>query len=155
MNSILGKTHYIRYLIKVIKEKNLIYLPPDMANDFSKPALLTFLLKHPNSILIIEDAENIVRDRTDLKFNPTQAVANLLNLSDGLLNDALSMQIIATFNCELSSIDQALLRPGRLIAIHAFDRLPIDNAKRLSKSLDLGEDHVTTPMTLAEIYNCF
>ena len=124
-----------------------------MAKDLSKPTFLTFLLKHPNSILIIEDAENIVHDRTDLQVNSTQAVANLLNLSDGLLNDALSMQIIATFNSELSSVDQALLRPGRLIAAHAFDRLPIDNAKRLSKNLGFGDEHITTPMTLAEIYN--
>ena len=36
-------------------------------------------MEYPDSILIIEDAENIIKDRTDASA-PTQAVANLLNL---------------------------------------------------------------------------
>lgn len=149
----LGKTHYIRYLIEHIKDKTLIYVPPDLAKDLSKPSFLSFLFQHPNSILIIEDAENIVRDRASNIFNPSQAVANLLNLSDGLLNDALSMQIIATFNCPLSNLDAALLRPGRLIAIHEFDRLDVPTSRLLSEKLGFPTEPITEPMTLADIYN--
>lgn len=150
---LIGKTHYIRYLIEKINEKKLIYLPPDMAKELSKPTFLAFLLQCPNSILIIEDAENIIRDRSSAIFNPTQAVANLLNLSDGLLNDALAIQIVATFNCDLTTVDSALLRPGRLIANHAFDKLDVSTAKRLSEKLGYGVEHITEPMTLADIYN--
>ncbi len=124
-----------------------------MAKDISNPEFLTFLLTHPNSILLIEDAENIMRDRTEIKFDTSQAVANLLNLSDGLLGDAMHMQIIATFNCNLGAIDKALLRKGRLIANYEFGKLNVENAKILSEKLGLGIEHISIPMTLAEIYN--
>ena len=74
-----GKTHYIRYLIQEIKDKTLIYIPPDMAKEISSPQFLPFLMEYPDSILIIEDAENIIKDRNET-LNPNQAVANLLNL---------------------------------------------------------------------------
>jgi hypothetical protein len=49
-------------------------------------------------------------------------------------------------------IDTALLRKGRLIAEHKFDKLKINDANKLIKHL--GMDHVVTDnMTLTEIYN--
>ncbi|CAF0843277.1 unnamed protein product [Adineta ricciae] len=148
-----GKTHYIRYLIGEIDDKSLIYLPPDMAKDLTKPEVLTFLLGHPNSILVIEDAENIIGDRSEQVLNMNQAVANILNLSDGLLGDAIHMQIIATFNCDLTVVDKALLRKGRLIAQYNFGKLDVNSAKILSTKLGFGVENITAPMTLAEIYN--
>ena len=62
-------------------------------------------------------------------------------------------QIIATFNCDLKSIDPALLRKGRLIANYEFNQLDISSAKILSEKLGYGTEGVTGPMTLAEIYN--
>lgn len=143
-----GKTHYIRYLINTLQEKELIYVPPDMAYALSSPDFLPFLMKHSNAVLIIEDAENIIRDR---QFQDNQAVANLLNLSDGLLGDCLNLQIIATFNSDITKIDAALLRKGRLIAEWKFDKLPADQAQKLSDQLGFTTK-ITEPMTLAEIY---
>ncbi|CAF1024161.1 unnamed protein product [Adineta ricciae] len=148
-----GKTHYIRYLISEIDGKSMIYLPPDMAKDLTKPELLAFLLTHSKSILVIEDAENIIGDRTEQVLNMNQAVANILNLSDGLLGDAIHMQIIATFNCDLIAVDKALLRKGRLIAHYSFGKLDVNSAKILSTKLGFGVENITAPMTLAEIYN--
>jgi hypothetical protein len=145
-----GKTHYIRYLIQEIKKKKLIYIPPDLASDISSPEFLPFMIKNCDSILIIEDAENVIRDRLD-SGQKNQAVANLLNLSDGLLGDSLRQPIIATFNCEISKIDSALLRNGRLIANHEFKKLPVDNAQKLSDRLGLKKE-ILEPMTLADIY---
>ncbi|CAF3836172.1 unnamed protein product [Rotaria sp. Silwood1] len=71
-------------------------------------------MQHSNSILIVEDAEHIILDRKQETFLPKQAVSNLLNLSDGLLGDAMHQQIICTFNCDVQAIDPALLRDGRL-----------------------------------------
>ena len=120
----------------------------------TKPGFLPFLMRHPNSILIVEDAENIVRDRKQENFLPNQAVANLLNLSDGLLGDAMHQQIICTFNCDVKGIDPALLRDGRLVIEHKFDKLSAENAHRLCTELAIpgnGED-IHEPVTLAEIY---
>lgn len=147
-----GKTHYIRYLIHEIQRKTLIYIPPDMAKEISAPEFLAFLMQYPNSILIIEDAENIIKDRNE-SSTPSQAVANLLNLADGLLGDAMHQQIIATFNCDLTSIDPALLRQGRLIVNHEFNKLDLESSKALSNKLGFGTENITKPMTLAEIYN--
>ena len=77
------------------------------------------MMKYPDSVLIIEDAEKVVRNRNG-NGNET-AVSNLLNLSDGILGDCLKTQIVATFNTERQLIDKALLRKGRLIAEYKFD----------------------------------
>ena len=120
----------------------------------TKPGFLPFLMQHPNSILIVEDAENIVRDRKQGRSFPNQAVANLLNISDGLLGDAIHQQIICTFNYDVTGIDQALLRDGRLVAEHKFDKLSAEKARRLCMELAIpgnGED-IHEPISLAEIY---
>ncbi|CAF4516093.1 unnamed protein product, partial [Didymodactylos carnosus] len=148
-----GKTFYIRYLINEIKDKSLIYVPPDLVNEMTKPGFLPFLMQHPNSILIIEDAENIILDRKDQASSTNQAVSNLLNLSDGLLGDAMHQQIITTFNCDIRGIDPALLRDGRLVLEYKFDKLSVEQAKLLAKELSFaGLEQITTPMSLAEIY---
>ncbi|CAF3347024.1 unnamed protein product, partial [Rotaria socialis] len=73
--------------------------------------------------------------------------------SDGLLGDAMHQQIIATFNCDLTAVDPALLRKGRLIANYEFNKLDLESSKILSDKLGFGTESVTEPMTLAEIYN--
>lgn len=121
-----------------------------MITSIATPEFLPFMLKNQDSILIIEDAENIIKSRAN-SGDTTQSVANLLNLTDGLLGDSLRMPIIATFNCELDKIDSALLRKGRLIVKHEFDKLSIENAQKLSDHLGF----ITTikeSMTLADIY---
>ncbi len=66
-------------MIQEIQDKTLIYVPPDMAKEISSPSFLPFLMEYQDAILIIEDAENIIKDRND-PSTPSQAVANLLNL---------------------------------------------------------------------------
>jgi ATP-dependent 26S proteasome regulatory subunit len=81
------------------------------------PEFIDLLIDNPNAVVIIEDAENIMMDR---KYNSDSSVSNLLNLSDGLLSDCLSVQIICTFNNSINLIDAALMRKGRLIAKYEF-----------------------------------
>lgn len=144
-----GKTTLIRYLISELsQQKEVIYLPPDMTRELASPNFIQFLMAHPESILIIEDAENVVKARNEQSH---QAVANLLNLTDGLLSDCLGIQVVCSFNCELQKIDPALLRKGRLIAKHRFDKLNVEQVTRLRDSLNL-EFEVKDAMTLAEIF---
>ena len=146
-----GKTNYIRYLTSLI-DKEIIFLPPFLAENIASPEFITFLLDHTNSILIIEDAEKIVLDR-DSEISNRQSVANLLNMTDGILSDCLSIQIIATFNTSRDKIDKALLRKGRLIAEWKFDSLSIENSKKIFESIGRKDVVVKAPMTLSEIYN--
>jgi hypothetical protein len=140
-----GKTHYLKYLASKIKDKRVLFIPPYLADFITSPQMTPFLIENANSVLFIEDAENVITDRTS---NGSTGVSNILNLTDGILSDILNIQIVATFNMDKKKIDSALLRKGRLIAEHKFDALPLDDTKRLLKHLD-----VTDGMTLTEIYN--
>lgn len=147
-----GKTSYLKYLLHTIDNKKLIYMPPDLTEQLSSPGFITFMMSEAtNSILLIEDAENVLRHR---EAGGNQAVSNILNLSDGILGDVLKLQIVCTFNSKIEEIDPALLRPGRCIAEYRFESLTKDRAYNLMKKLH-GEDVENTDreMTLAEIFN--
>jgi hypothetical protein len=143
-----GKTSYIRYLITKTK-KSVIFLPPNMAASITDPGLMNVLINNPNSVFVIEDAENIIIDRNRSGSSPVSA---LLNLADGLLSDCLNIQIICSFNTDLSRVDSALTRKGRLIAKYEFSDLDISKAQALSNKLGFSSV-ITSPMTLAAVYN--
>jgi hypothetical protein len=141
-----GKTTYLRHLIGELKKK-VLFVSPSVAGNLMNPEFIDLLIDNPNAVLIIEDAENIMMDR---KYNSDSSVSNLLNLSDGLLSDCLSVQIICTFNSSLNLIDSALMRKGRLIAKYEFGKLSVEKAQRLSNHLGF-KTNINKPMTLAEI----
>jgi hypothetical protein len=145
-----GKTSYVKYLTSLVKEKEILFIPPSIAEVLSEPNIIPFLMEHKNSILVIEDAEKVISDR---EFNGSSAgVSNILNLTDGILGDCLNIQIIATFNMKKEKIDKALLRKGRLIAEHKFEELNINDTNNLLKHLK--KDFISDkPMSLADIYN--
>jgi hypothetical protein len=143
-----GKTSYIRYLIQKTR-KSIIFLPPNMATAITDAGLMPLLIDNPNSIFVIEDAEKILIDRNK---QGNSAVSALLNIADGLLSDCLNIQIICSFNTDLSHVDNALLRKGRLIAKYEFKELNVDKAQALSNKLGFTSI-IETPMTLSAIYN--
>jgi len=145
-----GKTSYIRYLIENI-DMNFIYLPLHIASRIDNPNFLPFLTEYPNSILIIEDCEELLQSRENSLLN-NRGIENLLNLGDGLLSDALNLKIICTFNTNLKNIDQAILRKGRLRAKYEFAELELHKVEYLFKELNI--DYVQPrPMLLADIFN--
>jgi hypothetical protein len=143
-----GKTTYIRHLINNIRKK-IIFIPPSLTPSLTDPSFITFLIQHPNSILVIEDAENVIMDR---QLGNSNSVSNLLNLSDGLLSDILNIQILCTFNSDITTIDKALLRKGRIIAKYEFKELALEKCNSINKSLNNSEP-ILTPMTLSDLYN--
>ena len=143
-----GKTYYLRYLI-TNTNKNVIFLPPNIAASITDPGLMNVLIDSPNSIFVIEDAENLIIDRNR---NGSSSVSALLNLADGLLSDCLNIQIICSFNTDLSRVDSALTRKGRLIAKYEFKELEARKAQALSDKLGFSTV-LTEPMTLAAVYN--
>ncbi len=143
-----GKTTYLRYLVGKIR-KRVLFLSPNIAENLTDPGFIDLLIDNPNSVVVIEDAENILLDR---KVNSHSGVANLLNISDGLLADFLNVQLICTFNSPLTMVDSALTRKGRLIARYHFDKLSVLKARRLSRHMKF-ETEIFCPMTVAEICN--
>jgi hypothetical protein len=143
-----GKTTYLRHLVGCLTKK-VLFVSPSVAADLMNPDFIDLLIKNPNSVLVIEDAENIIMDR---KYSSKSSVSNLLNLSDGLLSDCLNVQVICTFNNALEMVDSALMRKGRLIAKYEFGKLEVEKAQQLSDHLGF-DTKVNKPMTLAEIAN--
>lgn len=143
-----GKTTYLRHLIGKIKKK-VLFLSPNIAGSLTDPDFIDLLIDNPNSVVIIEDAENVIMDR---RSNPQSSVSNLLNISDGLLADFLNVQLICTFNSSVALIDSALMRKGRLIAKYEFGKLSIPKAQQLSDHLGVNKI-IKQPMTIAEIAN--
>jgi ATP-dependent 26S proteasome regulatory subunit len=147
-----GKTSYLRYLISHITNKRIIYVPPDLMHRIGSPEFFRFLLDYKNSILILEDSENIIKIR---EGGESAAVANLLNLTDGIMGDALSFQVICTFNAKINVIDPALMRSGRMIANYEFKELELEKTKSLISKINENVDvsKITKGETLANIFN--
>ena len=146
-----GKTSYLRSLMNIKLNKKIIYVPPEMAEKLASPEFIPFLEDScKNSIILIEDAENVLHTR---ESGRNQSVANILNVSDGILGDILNIQFVCTFNSTLQLIDPALRRPGRLIAEYEFKKLTVEKTASLIKKLYNIEYIEGKELTLAEIYN--
>lgn len=143
-----GKTTYLRYLIGRLKKK-VLFLSPAVAGNIMNADFMDLLIDNPNCILVIEDAENVIMDR---RVSNDSSVSNLLNISDGLLADFLSVQVICTFNHPLSLVDNALMRKGRLIAKYEFGKLSEAKGQKLSNHFGF-DTIINRPMTIAEIAN--
>jgi len=145
-----GKTTYIRHLISTVN-KRFIFLPLNLMEAISEPGFLPFISNYKESVLILEDAEDLLISRNAMPLR-NNALVNLLNIGDGLLSDAFSIKIICTFNADLKQIDKAILRKGRLITRYEFKELEVEKVKSLRKKLNL-EESTEQNMTLADIYN--
>lgn len=146
-----GKTTYIRNLIaNNTTSREIIFFPPHMVESISDPGILPFLMDHKDSILVLEDAENVLTSRDD-KYDST-SVTNLLQLTDGLLSDCLNIKVLATFNTMLDNIDEALLRKGRMYLKYEFNKLSKEDAQKKLDSLKI-KHKANEEMSLADIYN--
>ena len=146
-----GKTTYIRYLIsKLYIKKQLLVIPSGLLKTFSDPAFMPFLINYCNNsetIIIIEDGEKLISD------NRNNEISMLLNMGDGLFNDILNVQFIITFNKNINNIDNAILRPERLIAQKEFTKLSYEKSLKLLKYKDYQKNIVETEYSIAELYS--
>jgi len=146
-----GKSSLIQHLIgKADKlDKRIIILPPSLINILSDPDFTEFASRYlKDSVLCIEDAEDILTDRQK-QYNP--AVKNILNITDGILGKIMKIKVLCTVNNE-TAIDKALLRKGRLKLRYNFEPLHPQKATSLSAGLGINKIY-DRPVTLADIYN--
>ena len=144
-----GKSTYIRYLCGILKKK-VIFLPGQLAQNLDNVNMTRYLISNSNSILVIEDAEELIVSR-DQKRNSNLAM--ILNMTDGILGESLGIQIIATFNTDLRNIDPALKRKGRLKTSYEFKPLATEKANQLLVQKEGILETTSTPLPLSEIYN--
>lgn len=151
-----GKTTYIRHLINSNPNRKFVYVSPDLVNSFGSPAFTSFLTSLTDHIIILEDCENIIRDRNNTGLSA--GVSTLLNMSDGLLADDLGIKFICTFNADVKDIDSALMRKGRLISKYEFKPLTVEKTNALLELLYEKDDNTEIPkvnkgLTVADIYH--
>ena len=144
-----GKTSYIKSLLARHEKSKFIFIPNDFVQEILQPQFMTFLLQHRDSILVIEDAEKVIMSRQNSGQN--SVVSTILQITDGLFSDYLNIKIICTFNTDVSRIDQALFRKGRMIAFYEFKELSEEKARKLLP--EELQDQLPERLTLAEIYN--
>lgn len=143
-----GKTSYIKSLIDRHKKVKFIYMPNQMFSQIEAPSFVSFFSRHPGSIIVIEDGETLLKERNDGNVY----ISTLLNLTDGLLGEALRIKVVCTFNCGINEIDSALKRKGRLKFSYEFKELGAEKSNELLKKL--GHDYETKePMPLTDIIN--
>jgi hypothetical protein len=136
-----GKTTFIKSLICENQNIDFIYLDESAFAYMNTSNFVKYLMdKEIGTVFILEDCETLLTQR--IKNNTL--LSNLLNLSDGLIGSGTGFKYICTFNTDLSNIDPAVMRRGRLRLIYEFKKLESEKVKKLGMC---GE------MTIGDIYN--
>lgn len=150
-----GKSSYINYLISTNKDKKFVYFGLDLILNKEKFRNYIYCKGNENLILIVEDCETILQSRNMYGGNSNSAISDILNMSGGLLGDSDDVKFIFTFNSNLKSIDDAILRSGRLNTIYKFEPLRGEKLKNLSEKLGLSltSEELESGMTLGDLYN--
>jgi hypothetical protein len=156
-----GKTHYIKHLATDMKDTHMfLILKPNMFAALSDPTFQEFLMEtndyHSEKlVLVIEDAESLLVARDGIR---TIDLSVLLNFTDGIDSEICPMQIICTFNTDISKIDSALTREGRLIADKYFGLLSMEESNKLlehlveKNNIKKAPEHITEQKSLSHIY---
>lgn len=153
-----GKTRMVRALIgDLVNHSKCIVVPPSLMDRLAGPEF-TMCLIHQRVqgtpiTLILEDADDCLIARQ--KNTAAKAsLAALLNLSDGIMGATLNLRVVATTNQELGGIDEAILRPGRLLErIHVGPLWKTQAERVFARETNGGEHHYGSPTTLAQVYS--
>ena len=140
-----GKTTYIRHLIQEHENKRFIILDSNLLYNITSHSLINTFIDKKNAIYIIEDCEKLLVSRDN---EPNPIIAAFLNMTDGILANIINCKFICTFNTDLSNVDEALKRKGRLKLKYEFKKLAANKVKKI-----LNDDNAND-MTIADVvYN--
>lgn len=142
-----GKTTLLRELTKVkshtcvIAESNIL--------RFSFDEIKSNLCK--KDILIIEDADDYLGSRKD----GNQVMSSLLNGLDGFISGNGIKVVFNTNITNLSSIDEALIRPGRCFDVLHVPMLTSEQALKIAtdNNIQIQDFNSKKNWSLAEVYN--
>lgn len=146
-----GKTFALRNLAQTNPEKKFYFMDKSTFEYISSDTLINFLFSNSvkDSVFVLEDCEILLSDRMN---TGNHLLSTILNLSDGILGDGLNIKFICTFNADISKLDKAILRKGRLKYKYEFKALTPDRTQDLATEL-----HKTIPeglsLTVGDIYN--
>ncbi len=151
-----GKTRMVRGMLKEVNECVHVLIPTKEIAALADPTMLTALLNLQDQgagqriVLYLEDADQAlaVRDGDSMPV-----ISTLLQATDGMLGALLNLYVVATTNQDLSNIDDAVKRPGRLDVQMEIGPLDANQATSvLARLVPNTTMQYQRSKTLAEIY---
>lgn len=113
-----GKTRIVKALFLDASGSMFVVVPPNMIASMGGPELLPLLLQTRESygkkgptVLVLEDADQCLAPR---QADNISSISTILNLGDGIFGSLFDTRIIATTNANAKSMDEAIVRDGRL-----------------------------------------
>ncbi|MFN5325022.1 MAG: AAA family ATPase [Bacteroidota bacterium] len=142
-----GKTSYLRSIISRT-DKKVVLIPADMIFGLGGPSLLPHFMSLPDSIIILEDVDQLLAERQGMG---NDFVMNLADFCDGLFSDCVRLKFVLTFSSPLAQIDQSIVRHGRTLYRYEFESLSADRCNKLFEKLGKSIT-ADKAMTLAEVF---
>lgn len=143
-----GKSTLIRTLFHRLGRKNN-YLCSDENALMNENLVMWLETIHRDSFVALEDADNLIRTRDS--GNPQMSM--LLNFTDGVVSHGQKL-VISTNLEDISKVDRALTRPGRMMKTLQFRLLTPDEANAARVSIGKEEIDFKIPkITLSEALN--
>jgi SpoVK/Ycf46/Vps4 family AAA+-type ATPase len=141
-----GKTSFI-YNIITRTDKNICII--DNPDVLRSPKLIPYLSELNNTLVIIEDADNLLGKRKDGNV----FMKGLLNLTDGVIKNSCKF-IFSTNLTDINDVEEALLRPGRCYGYYYFRKLTRVQANDLRTHLGMEKiDYISTHVSVADVLN--
>lgn len=143
-----GKSNFLKHMISTVNAE-FVYADISIIENIDNAGLSKLIKKMDGKIFIIEDAERLIIKRDEYARS---GISGLLNYADGIIGSAIRIKFIITFNTQVTNIDPALKRAGRMLFEHKFGTLDEDRAQKLMDIVRPG--YKAKPnMTLSDIYN--
>jgi hypothetical protein len=126
-----GKTSFVRDMIRRNSLSSAVTYDENLLNMDS---FFIELVEGRHDLLVIEDADTILRERKD----GNKLMSKLLNAGDGLIQTKKKL-VFTTNISHVDEIDHALIRPGRCFDILHFRDLKFKEAAIAAKAAGLPE----------------
>lgn len=148
-----GKTTALRALAHAWRPWCQVHYVIDPERLFADPGYLHTVAINDDEdderwrLVLLEDCDELIR--AEAKRDTGQALARLLNLTDGMLGQGLNLLVAVTTNEPLAKLHPAVTRPGRCIAeIEVGPLSAIEAIEWLGRPARID----TSGATLAELY---
>ena len=139
-----GKTTMIRGLLDHTKQSATLAYSEKI---ISKDSFFVEWFRSENSIMVLEDADQLIIPRKD----GNELMSRFLNVGDGLMSMKNKKIIFTTNLPSIASSDSALTRPGRCFDIIEFGKLNRQQAKKVCDAKGLALPNGDA-FTLAELF---
>ncbi len=149
-----GKTFLVRALLNDMSDALFVFIHSAHLDKIDDPDLVDAIMEQREylsgpTIFIAEDADAALVPR---QMDNVRTLSTILNTCSGITGDLLNLRIIATTNADISDMDPALLRSGRMCRRMHVDLLQPEHAEKIFKSLTGQVRTFNTSLPLSDIY---